>query len=145
MTLLIERLRWRYLSSKYCDIQRPKEWGSVTEEHKKMITSDSFRTHLLPIIERRMEQPRTRSSSIYLKECLMRENFTNPSKCPSLSGDPSQWLESESFASTLVPHVRSSGRFGNIVLKQLVDIEKTGVHLGGTAWCWLSTGVIWLV
>jgi hypothetical protein len=74
MILLMERLRWCYLLSKYCDIERPMEWGTVTNAHNKLIASREFCTHLFPVIDRRKKSMSSKSNSMYVKECGIRKN-----------------------------------------------------------------------
>ena len=49
--ILIERIRWCYLSSKHCDITRPSDWGSMTDEHRQLVGSPGFVKFLKPILD----------------------------------------------------------------------------------------------
>jgi hypothetical protein len=68
MLLLIERLRWCYLSSKHCDITRPNNWGKPVEKHLLLLDSPDFKANIIPILKCRNQGSRTKVNALWKKE-----------------------------------------------------------------------------
>ncbi len=118
--LIIERIRYLYLAAKHCDITRPNEWGGMTEEHKSLVNSKTYDTHLKPILDMRDHQPRAPFHKLYLKEKYFRIRMGDKEKVPTLTTNPGMLLDFQKFAQFIRPRLLPDGTLGKKVWKMLL-------------------------
>ena len=68
VTVMIERIRWSFLSSRCCNIVRPNNWGCLRENHLKLISSDGFKQLVQPVLNQRCYLVEEKPTKLYLKE-----------------------------------------------------------------------------
>jgi hypothetical protein len=133
--LIIERIRYLYLAAKHCDITRPNEWGGMTEEHKSLVNSKTYDTHLKPILDMRDHQPRAPFHKLYLKEKYFRIRMGDKEKGPTLTTNPGMFLDFQKFAQFIRPRLLPDSTLGKKVWDDaaLIDVKARLIH--ARFWC----------